>query len=82
MYSERTLKQLQTISNLLSIRNKICFLVVSLNPYIQEICLDQGTEFYPALKSCIEQGLILKGYTVRFKDSRLVIDKEIPVVTN
>lgn len=82
VYSERTLKQLQTISNLLSIRNKICFLVVSLNPYIQEICLDQGTEFYPALKSCIEQGLILKGYTVRFKDSRLVIDKEIPVVTN
>ena len=56
-------------------------MIVSLNPYIREICLDQETEFYPALKACVEQGLILKGYTVRFKDLRLVIDREIPVVT-
>lgn len=82
VYSDRTLKQLQIISELLSYSNKICFLIVSLNPYIQEISLDQGTEFYHALKSCIEQGLMLKGYTVRFKGSRLVIDREIPVVTS
>ena len=82
VYSERTLKQLQIISKLLSSGSKISFLIVSLNPYIQEICLDQGTEFYPALKSCVEQGLILKGYTVRFKNSKLVIDREIPIVTN
>lgn len=82
VYSERTLKQLHIISELLSSDNKICYLIVSLNPYIQEICLDQETEFYSALKSCIEQGLILKGYTVRFKDSKLVIDREIPVVTS
>ena len=82
VYSDRTLKQLQIISELLSYSNKICFLIVSLNPYIQEIYLDQGTEFYHALKSCIEQGLILKGYTVRFKGSRLVIDREIPVITS
>ena len=82
VYSERTLKQLQIISELLSSGKKICFLIVSLNPYIQEICLNQGTEFYPALKSCVEQGLTLKGYTVRFKGSELVIDREIPVVTS
>lgn len=81
VYSERTLKQLQIISELLSSGKKICLLIVSLNPYIQEICLNQGTEFYPALKSCVEQGLTLKGYTVRFKGSELVIDREIPVVT-
>lgn len=82
VYSERTLKQLQIISERLSSGQKICFLIVSLNPYIQEICLNQGTEFYPALKSCVEQGLTLKGYTVRFKGSELVIDREIPVVTH
>ena len=81
VYSERTLKQLHIISELLSSGDKICLLIVSLNPYIREICLDQETEFYPALKACVEQGLILKGYTVRFKDLRLVIDREIPVVT-
>lgn len=81
VYSERTLKQLRIINELLSSGDKICFLIVSLNPYIQEICLDQRTEFYPALKSCLDHGLTLKGYTVRFKNSKLVIDREIPVIT-
>lgn len=81
VYSERTLKQLKSIKALLSNGDKVCLLIVALNPYIKEIYLDEGTEFFPALKSCLDSGLILKGFTVRFKDSMLRIDREIPIVT-
>ena len=81
VYSERTLKQLHIIRDILEGGGKVCFLIISLNPYIKEICLDKVSDFYPALKSCLELGLILRGYSVRFKNSELMIDRKIPIVT-
>lgn len=80
VYSERTIKQLQLIRKRLLEGDKVCFMIVSLSPYVKEICLDHDTELYFSMKECIDLGLILKGYTIRLKNGEMAIEKEIPIV--
>ena len=80
VFSERTLKQLDTILKYLKSGYKACFMIVSLHPYLKSIELDVKSEFYALIVKCIDLGMILKAYTCRLKDNSIIIEKEIPVI--
>lgn len=79
VYSERTINQLKAIYSLLRNGYKVCFAIVSLNPYVKSIQIDTTTEFYSELLKCKEAGLILKAYTCRIQNDKVLINKEISV---
>ena len=79
VYSERTLKQLDLMLSLLNKGYKVCLLIVSLHPYVNELQIDTNSEFFVALKKCIDAGLLLKAYTCRLQHRVPLIDKEIPI---
>ena len=79
VYSERTLKQLELMLNLLHKGYKVCLIIVSLHPYLKELQIENNTAFYSALKKCIDAGLILKAYTSKMHNKTVSIDKEIYV---
>lgn len=79
VYSERTLKQLASILELLQNGYRVCLAIVSLHPYIKAVDIDTCTEFYNELVKCMDAGLIIKAYTCRLRESGFAIDKEIPI---
>lgn len=79
VYSERTIKQLQRLQEILIAGKKVCFYVVSLHPYLKEVAIDQNTEFYTELQRCINFGMRLHAYTVRLKGNTLSVEHEIPI---
>lgn len=79
VYSERTLKQLDLMLNLLHKGYKVCLIIVSLHPYIKDLQIENNTEFYAALKKCIDAGLIFKAYTSKLHNKAVSIDKEIHI---
>lgn len=79
VYSERTLRQLATIFDLLKKGYKVCFVIVSLHPYIKSVDIDISSEFYSELTKCIDAGLILKAYACRLLQDKIIIDKDIPI---
>lgn len=79
VYSERTLKQLDSILELIQKGYRVCLAIVSLHPYIKTVDIDTGTCFYNELVKCMNAGLIIKAYTGRLQENRFVIDKEITI---
>lgn len=79
VYSERTLQQLSKIRKLLSRGYNVCFIIVSLNPYLKEIQINQNTEFYKEFLSCIDKGMTVKGYVCNLIDNNLKIRKSIDI---
>lgn len=80
VYSERTLTQLKTISELLETGYKGYFIIISLNPYVKEIKLLQDAEIVKQLNECVARGLIIKGFCCRLSNDGLpLITNEIPV---
>lgn len=79
VYSERTINQLKQIQQLLLNGYRVCFMIVSLHPYVKNVTIDKSTEFYSELGKCLEAGLIVKAYTSRVENDIIKIDKEIGV---
>lgn len=79
VYSERTIYQLKTIYSMLLKGYRVCMAFVSLHPYVKNITIDSNTEFYTELVKCLDAGLILKAYTCRLQNDKVLIDKEICV---
>ena len=77
VFSERTLKQLNLILNLLHKGYKVCLIIVSLHPYLKELQIENNTEFYTVLKKCIDAGLVFKAYTCRLHGETVSIEKEL-----
>ena len=46
VYSERAVEQLKKLSQLLDNGNKVCYLFVSLNPQVKELCLNKDIYDY------------------------------------
>ena len=80
VYSERTQNQLKSIQALLDEGYKVCFIIVSLNPYLKEIVINKDTEFYVELTRCIEKGMELRAYTSHLKDYEIEIKKQIQLL--
>ena len=79
VYSERTLNQLNKIQDLLTQGYKVCFIIVSLNPYVSEIKIDKKTKFFDYFQDCIEKGMTVKGYTCNLVGDNLKINKAIEI---
>ena len=80
VFSERTISQLKTISELLDKGYKGCFIIVSLNPYVKKIRLLQDMECVDLLKNCMDKGMKIKGFSCRLsKEGIPQIAKEIPI---
>lgn len=77
VYSERALQQLKRLKDLCANGYRVCFLIVSLNPYVKTITLDTTTEFFALLEACTRSGMILKAFSSRLRDGRITLEKEI-----
>ena len=79
VYSERTVRQLHQIHELLHKGYKVCMIIVSLHPYVKNVIIDKNSEFYFELDKCLKAGLGIKAYTSRLNNLILSIDKEIEI---
>lgn len=79
VFSERGIKQLRQLQRYLQEGIRVVYCIVSLHPYIKRIDLDKKTDFYREIKQCQEYGLMLKAYSSRLSNGRLVIDKEVEI---
>lgn len=69
VYSERAVKQLSTISELLDEGHKACYILVSLNPRVKEIVINPKIEdFYILFSECVKKGMTYCGLSVRLID--------------
>lgn len=81
VFSERTLRQLDDIEDMLYKDYKAYFFIISLNPYVREIRLLKDTECYDHLKRCINKGLVLRGFACQLSiTGEPYIKKEIPIL--
>lgn len=79
VYSERTLDQMKKFQELIQKGYKVCFCIVSLNPYVKAIEIDKHTKFFKELKKCLDLGMILIGYSCILSDGKLLINKQLPI---
>lgn len=79
VYSERTIKQLEQLYQLLCKGYRAFLIIVSLHPYVKNIIIDKESKFYSQLMKCLNAGLIIKAYTTRLNGSVLLVDKEIKI---
>ena len=80
VYSERTQDQLRNIQDLLDRGYKVCFILVSLNPYLKSITMDRETAFYTEFAKCIEKGMIVQAYASCLDDDKIMLKKRIPLL--
>ena len=80
VYSQRAIEQLEKIDLLLDRGYRICYFYISMNDNVNKIIInDEIEQYYPLLYQCINKGLIVKGYSLRFKDNKLSINKAISI---
>ena len=79
VFSERTLKQLEKIQNLMTKGYKVHYIIVSLNPYVKAIKIIQDTQFAKQFSSCYENGMSISAYSCRLKNASVFIEREIPI---
>lgn len=79
VYSERTIKQLETLRQELIAGRNACFCIVSLHPYVKEVVIRKNTEFYWKLVACTDLGMHFHAYTTRLLSTGLVVDHEVPI---
>lgn len=80
VYSERTINQLKKLQELMKKGYNVCFFIVSLNPYVQEIEINKSTEFSSELRKCQELGMIVRGYSCKLINSQLKINKQLRII--
>ena len=80
VYSQRAIDQLIKISSLLDKGYRVCYIFVSLNPRVKEIRINTEIDKYRKLFiECINKGMVLKGYTVKLKDTQPIIHSEVSI---
>ena len=79
VFSERSIKQLKQLRELMYNGYKVCFMIISLNPYLKSIEINRETEFYREFVKCINDGMDVKAYTCSLVESKPVIKSCIPV---
>lgn len=80
VYSQRAIRQLNEIKELLKRNHKVCYLVISLYYEVSRIYLnDNQMEYTKLLKECINDGMVLKAFSVKMEEVRILLDKEIEI---
>ena len=80
VFSERSIKQLKQLRELMHNGYKVCFMIISLNPYLKSIEINKDAEFYVEFMRCIEAGMTVKAYSCRLVDYQPIISNSLSVV--
>jgi len=80
VFSERALKQLEKLRDLLSLGYRVHYSIISLNPYVNSIYFVSDAQFTPLLKSCIDLGMTISAFSCRIDDNRVCIDKRLQIL--
>lgn len=66
VYSERAVKQLRKISALLDEGYNACYILVSLNPSVQQIRINEAIDdFHQAFLECVQKGMAYRAFSIR-----------------
>lgn len=80
VYSERSIEQLHLLKKQLLNGYRVCYIIVSLNPYTKEIVVSNDSKWTRIVQECIDLGMMLKTYCCRlYANNTLRIHKEIPI---
>jgi len=79
VYSERAITQLKRLRVLLQCGYKVCYIIVSLNPYVNQIQLDSRSELFKLFGECQDLGMIIRGFSCKLEENQIVISGKIPV---
>ena len=80
IYSERANNQLKKIRNLLVDGYKVCYMLVSLNPYVHTISLSYlDSEFRNLFLECTNNGMTCMGISLKMMDSDFVVNKKVEI---
>ena len=80
VYSQRAIDQLKNIELLLDKGYRICYFYISMSSNTTKIIINAEIEkYYQQLKQCINKGLIVKGYSLKYADNELYINKAISI---
>ena len=77
VYSARAIEQLKLLRELLEKGYKVCYIIVSLNPYVNEIVFDTTSHLFELFNECKALGMQAKGFSCIIKASEIIIKKEI-----
>lgn len=79
VFSERSLKQLRKIKELLKAGYNVCFIIVSLNPYVKTINISNNTPFSWELKECMKCGMHLLGCSCKYKNGMVSVYRNLDI---
>ncbi len=79
VYSERAINQLVYLQKLLKQGHRVCFFIVSLSPFVQQISIDAKTRFYKEFIRCIQLGMHVSAYSCRVKEGTVTISRTLPL---
>lgn len=79
VYSERAINQLVYLQKLLKQGHRVCFFIVSLSPFVQQISIDAKTHFYKEFIRCIQLGMHVSAYSCRVKEGTVTISRTLPL---
>lgn len=74
--SERAIRQLIKINNLLLKGVKIQYLLISLSPIVRKIVIEDSP-YSKLLKECINNGLLVKGLSLCLEESLVTVSKKL-----
>ena len=76
--SERSVKQLTKIDELLKRGYKACYIIISYSPTVHSVSINRKDRlFYEAFNNCINDGMLYKAYSIRLTENIPVLSKEI-----
>lgn len=80
VYSERANNQLRKIMRLLTEGYKVCYMLVSLNPYVEVIELNKAEpEFRNLFLECAKRGMICIGVALKLINGEPVVSRRIEI---
>lgn len=80
VYSERSINQLDELYCFLQKKANVEYYIVSLNPYVKKIVINKDTTFYKKIERCMAEGLAIRGFTARYRNGQLNIDKQLEIM--
>lgn len=82
VYSERAIVQLRKIIELLKLGHVVHYYFIALNPRIKNIALKQDSSFYHLMLECIEEGLIVRAYSIKTNLINIQLKSRITIEIN
>lgn len=81
VYSQRAIDQLKKMKLLIDEGYKVSYIFVSLNPRIRQITInDEIEEYRNTFNYCIENGMMVRGVSLKLIDGEPAINASVPVI--